>query len=179
MKPQPSPDSSIWPRIGTKSSGWIRSVSSHIFSMELTQTCPRSRLAAELKSPAMMSASFSSATFLSWLSSCFATSRLFAHVCGDGCVRAIPLLRRRTYCSVVVVRLHLLDQTQQPPSLSYPGRQFAPPSRHTPPVKCVSHTSWRQRPTHIVRKPNPTRSPGNTSVTRTAGAPADMSHRKT
>ena len=44
----------------------------------------------------MMSASFSTATFLIWPNSCLATSRLFAvaQIRRDGCVRAVSLLRR-------------------------------------------------------------------------------------
>ena len=43
MKPQQSPESFIWPHIGIKSSGGIRSVSSHASSIELTFAFPRSR----------------------------------------------------------------------------------------------------------------------------------------
>ena len=55
MKPQQSPETSIWPRIGTQSGGGIRSASSHVSSMELISAFPRSRKAEELKSPAIMS----------------------------------------------------------------------------------------------------------------------------
>ena len=77
LKPQQSPESSICSHIGTRSDGGIRSVVSHASSTELF-ALPRSRKAEVLKSPAMMSASFFSVTLLSWPSSCFATSFLFA-----------------------------------------------------------------------------------------------------
>ena len=63
MKPQRPPKCFIWPHIGTKSGGAIRSAPSHASSIELTFALPRSREAAELKSPAMMSALLSYVTF--------------------------------------------------------------------------------------------------------------------
>ena len=68
------------PTSGPTSGGGIRSVSSHTSSINLTFASPRSRWAAVLQSPAMMSARFFLATFLSWSINCFATSRLFAVV---------------------------------------------------------------------------------------------------
>ena len=79
--PQQSPESSIWPHIGTRSGGITKRVSSHPSSIELTFAFPRARQTEVLKSLQMMSSSLRSVTFLSLPRSCFAMSRLLAVVC--------------------------------------------------------------------------------------------------
>ena len=78
MKPQQSPDSFIWPHIGTTSQGESRTSPPNFFDRTHfgLSAFPIGRRVE--KSPAMMSASFFSTTFLSC--SCFAMSRLFAVV---------------------------------------------------------------------------------------------------
>ena len=80
MRPQQSPDASIWPHIGTKSGGGFSTVSSHASSIELNSAYSRLRMAEVMKSAAMMSAPFLFVTFLSWHKSCFAMPRLCADV---------------------------------------------------------------------------------------------------
>ena len=95
MKPQQSPESFMWPHVGTRSSGGIRKVSPHASSIELRFAFPRSRKAEVLKSPAMMSASLRSVNFLSWPRSLLCNvsplrSRV-AQVRRDRCVGAVSM----------------------------------------------------------------------------------------
>ena len=97
MNPQQPPESSIWPHIGTRSGGGIRSVVLHTSSIELSFDFRRSRSAEVCKSPPMRSTSFSPAVSLNSPKSIFACVGLLLSLpvlipCGVWCAHIFSLV---------------------------------------------------------------------------------------